>query len=181
MFEISGEKETSVLFFFFFLLDSLTHIQSHLHTVPGVVRQGLRQTRHAVVTISQDLDAHALVFLHEKVKKREKKTKTEVSGLLSRSANMFSTVISPHSATSMKPKNHTPTQLTHLLSSPMWDELRLFAGTSLCNGGSVRRRGRAAGRKSRDRVTQLFTPAAEDPGDSARSSLTGPHRQTRSC
>lgn len=35
----------------------------------------------------------------------------------------------------------------------------------LCNGGSVRRKGRAAGQKSRERVTQLFTPAAEDQRD----------------
>lgn len=45
------------------LLDSLTHIQAHLHAVPGVVRQRLRQTRHAVVTISQDLNSHTLIFL----------------------------------------------------------------------------------------------------------------------
>lgn len=47
------------------LLDGLTHIQAHLHAVPGVVRQRLRQTRHTVVTIAQDLDSHALVFLKE--------------------------------------------------------------------------------------------------------------------
>lgn len=62
---------------YFFLLDSLTHIQSHLHTVPGVVRQGLRQARHAVVAISQDLDAHALVLLNEEVKKKKREKKKE--------------------------------------------------------------------------------------------------------
>lgn len=47
------------------LLDGLTHIQAHLHAVSGVVRQRLRQTRYTVVTISQDLDSHTLVFLKE--------------------------------------------------------------------------------------------------------------------
>lgn len=48
------------------LLDGLTHIQTHLHAVPGMVRQRLRQTRYTVVTISQDLDSHTLVFLKER-------------------------------------------------------------------------------------------------------------------
>lgn len=52
------------------LLDGLTHIQAHLHAVPGMVRQRLWQTRHTVVTISQDLDSHTLVFLKEKEVKR---------------------------------------------------------------------------------------------------------------
>lgn len=60
-----------------FLLDSLTHIQAHLHTVPGVVRQRLRQTRHAVVTVSKDLDAHALVFLECEGQKKEGKKRDE--------------------------------------------------------------------------------------------------------
>lgn len=47
------------------LLDGLTHIQTHLHAVPGMVRQRLGQTRDAVVTISQDLDSHTLVFLKQ--------------------------------------------------------------------------------------------------------------------
>lgn len=50
------------------LLDGLTHIQAHLHAVPGVVRQRLRQTGYTVVTISKDLDSHTLVLLQ-----REKK------------------------------------------------------------------------------------------------------------
>lgn len=52
------------------LLDGLTHVQAHLHTVLGMVGQWLRQTRHAVVTVAEDFDAHALVFL------RERKTQT---------------------------------------------------------------------------------------------------------
>lgn len=47
------------------LLDGLTHIQTHLHAIPGMVRQRFRQTRDAVVTISQDLDSHTFVFLKE--------------------------------------------------------------------------------------------------------------------
>lgn len=50
------------------LLDGLTHIQAHLHAVPGVVRQRLRQTRHTVITVTKNLDSHALVFLKEKAK-----------------------------------------------------------------------------------------------------------------
>lgn len=47
------------------LLDCLTHIQAHLHTVPGVMRQRLGQTRHTVVAVPQDLDPHALVLLQK--------------------------------------------------------------------------------------------------------------------
>ena len=54
------------------LLDGLTHIQAHLHAVPGVVRQRLRQTRHTVITVSQDLDSHTLVFLKETANERSK-------------------------------------------------------------------------------------------------------------
>lgn len=48
------------------LLDGLTHIQAHLHAVPGVVRQRLRQTRHTVITVSKDLDPHTLIFLKQR-------------------------------------------------------------------------------------------------------------------
>lgn len=48
------------------LLDGLTHIQAHLHTVPGMMGQRLGQARHTVVTVSQDLDSHALILLKEK-------------------------------------------------------------------------------------------------------------------
>lgn len=47
------------------LLDGLTHIQAHLHTVPGMMGQRLGQAGHTVVTVSQDLDSHALVLLKE--------------------------------------------------------------------------------------------------------------------
>lgn len=47
------------------LLDGLTHIQAHLHTVPGVMRQRLGQAGHAVVAVPQDLDPHALVLLQK--------------------------------------------------------------------------------------------------------------------
>lgn len=50
------------------LLDGLTHIQAHLHTVPGVMRQRLGQTGHAVVAVPQDLDPHALVLLQKWVR-----------------------------------------------------------------------------------------------------------------
>lgn len=55
------------------LLDGLTHIQAHLHAVPGVMRQRLGQTRHAVVAVPQDLDPHALVLLYDEAVRREKK------------------------------------------------------------------------------------------------------------
>lgn len=48
------------------LLDGLTHIQAHLHAVPGMMRQRLGQTGHTVVTIAQDLDSHTFIFLKEK-------------------------------------------------------------------------------------------------------------------
>lgn len=50
------------------LLDGLTHIQAHLHTVPGMMGQRLGQAGHTVVTVSQDFDSHALVLLKEKKK-----------------------------------------------------------------------------------------------------------------
>lgn len=49
------------------LLDGLTHIQAHLHTVPGVMRQRLGQAGHAVIAVPQDLDPHALVLLEERM------------------------------------------------------------------------------------------------------------------
>lgn len=49
-----------------YLLDGLTHVQPHLHTVTGVVGQGHRQAGHAVVAVAQDLNPHALVGLQVK-------------------------------------------------------------------------------------------------------------------
>lgn len=49
-----------------YLLNGLTHVQPHLHTVPGVRGQGHGQARHAVVAVAQNLDPHALVGLQGK-------------------------------------------------------------------------------------------------------------------
>lgn len=43
--------------------DGVDHVQAHLHTAVGVVSLGLSEARHAVVAISQDLDAAAVVLL----------------------------------------------------------------------------------------------------------------------
>lgn len=43
--------------------DGGAHVQPHLNTVPGVVGDGVRQSRHTVVTVPQDLDAQTPVFL----------------------------------------------------------------------------------------------------------------------
>lgn len=48
------------------LLDGLTHIQAHLHTVLGMVRQRFRQTRHTIIAVPKDLDPHAFIFLKER-------------------------------------------------------------------------------------------------------------------
>lgn len=39
------------------------HIQSHLHTVPGMGGDGVRQARHTVVAVTQDLNAKTPVLL----------------------------------------------------------------------------------------------------------------------
>lgn len=44
-------------------LDCIDHVQSHFHATHGVILSGLRETRHAVITISQQLDAKTVVFL----------------------------------------------------------------------------------------------------------------------
>lgn len=64
------------------LLDGLTHIQAHLHAVPGMVRQRLGQPGHAVVAVAQDLDPHALVFL--KGHKRQRAHPAVINGLTAR-------------------------------------------------------------------------------------------------
>lgn len=80
-----------------------------------------------------------------------------------------------------QPHPWNPKSYTHaanaLVLFPLVGCAAALCHVGLCNGGSVRRKGRAAGRKSRERVTQLFTPAAEDPRDQE----TGPHCETRSC
>ena len=43
--------------------DGVDHVQAHLHAAVGMVGLGLREARHAVVAVSQDLDAAAVVLL----------------------------------------------------------------------------------------------------------------------
>lgn len=43
--------------------DGLDHVNAHLHTAVSVVPARLRQPRHAVVAVPQDLDAQAVVLL----------------------------------------------------------------------------------------------------------------------
>ena len=45
------------------LRDGINHIQAHLDCVGGVIPGGLRQTGHAVVAVTQDLDTQAPVVL----------------------------------------------------------------------------------------------------------------------
>lgn len=45
--------------------DGFDHAEAHLHAAVGVVLPGLREARHAVVTISQDLDPQAVILLHK--------------------------------------------------------------------------------------------------------------------
>ena len=45
------------------LLDGLNHPQPHSDCVTGMVWSGYGQPRHTVVTVSKDLDPHALVLL----------------------------------------------------------------------------------------------------------------------
>lgn len=46
------------------LLDGLTHVQTHFHTILCMVWQRLRQARHTVVTVAKDFDPHTFIFLH---------------------------------------------------------------------------------------------------------------------
>lgn len=46
--------------------DGVNHVQAHLHTAVGMVGLGLRQARHTVVAIAQDLYATAVVLLGDK-------------------------------------------------------------------------------------------------------------------
>lgn len=48
------------------LRDGLYHVQPHLHTAVGVVGPRLRQPRHTVVAVSQDLDPQTVVLLSQK-------------------------------------------------------------------------------------------------------------------
>lgn len=43
--------------------DGVNHVQTHLHTAVSVVRFGLGQAGHTVITVSQDLNPPAMVFL----------------------------------------------------------------------------------------------------------------------
>lgn len=87
------------------LLDGLTHIQAHLHAVPGVVRQRLGQPRHAVVTVTQDLDPHAFVFLKEWIDNKKKSHPVSVNDL-----HLTITL----GVRSIKPRIHTPTHAEHM-------------------------------------------------------------------
>lgn len=49
-----------------YLLNGLTHVQPHLHTVPGMGGQGYGQARHTVIAVAQDLDPHTLIGLQGK-------------------------------------------------------------------------------------------------------------------
>lgn len=49
-----------------FLLDGLAHVQAHFHTVLSMIGQRLWEPRHAVITVTQNLDSHTFVFLREK-------------------------------------------------------------------------------------------------------------------
>lgn len=56
------------------LRDSLYHVQPHLHTAVGVVGPRLRQTRHAVVAVSQNLDPQTVVLLSREAWAQERAT-----------------------------------------------------------------------------------------------------------
>jgi hypothetical protein len=48
------------------LRDGVDHVEPHLDGVPGVVAARIRQPRHAVVAITQDLYTQAVVLLQQK-------------------------------------------------------------------------------------------------------------------
>lgn len=60
------------------LLDRLTHIQAHFHTVLSMVRQRLWQAGHTVVTVPKDFDPHTFVFLHDKTQAQHRVKKKTV-------------------------------------------------------------------------------------------------------
>lgn len=90
------------------LLDGLTHIQAHLHAVPGVVWQRLGQPGHAVVTVAQDLDPHALVFL-KRIGGDETKSASGVNYLAYTSPSPSNQNVHALRVRSNEPKTHTPT------------------------------------------------------------------------
>ena len=52
-----------------FLLDGLTHVQAHFHTVLSMIGQRLWEPRHAVIAVTKNFDSHTFVFLSEKEKR----------------------------------------------------------------------------------------------------------------
>ncbi len=56
----------------YYLLDGIDHVESHFYGVFGVVGRGLWQTRHAVVTIAENLDSQAIVVGRELIETAEK-------------------------------------------------------------------------------------------------------------
>lgn len=56
------------------ILDRVYHVQSHLYAAHGVVLSGLRETRHAVITVAQKFDAKTVVFLNFETTNRDKST-----------------------------------------------------------------------------------------------------------
>ena len=54
------------------LPDGADHGQAHFHAVASVATLGLRHPGHTVVTVSQDLYPHTMVFLFKDTKKPAK-------------------------------------------------------------------------------------------------------------
>jgi hypothetical protein len=48
------------------LRDGVDHVEPHLDGVPGVIAARVRQPRHAVVAVTQDLYTQAVVLLQQK-------------------------------------------------------------------------------------------------------------------
>ena len=48
-----------------YLRDGVYHVEPHLDCVPGVVGGGVGEPGHAVVAVSQDLDAQAVILLNQ--------------------------------------------------------------------------------------------------------------------
>ena len=53
------------------VLDGSAHVQPHLNTVPGMGGNGVRQTWHTIVAVSQDLYTKTTILLHVEQKHRE--------------------------------------------------------------------------------------------------------------
>lgn len=65
---VSVQKLGDVLLCNWHLLDGLTHVQTHFHTVLGVVGQRLWQAGYTVITVAQDFDPHTFIFLRSGTK-----------------------------------------------------------------------------------------------------------------